>query len=90
MAFVIYLTAAPYARAHEAMKGWEYPVICCSGHDCTEISADRVKEAPGGYMVDGRFSVPHSEVKHSPDGRYHACFPNPDYLRCLFIPPSGS
>jgi len=78
------------ARGHEAMSGWQYPLECCAGYDCAEISADRVKEAPGGYLVDGKFRVAHSAVKHSPDGNYHACFPQPENLRCLFVPPSGS
>lgn len=87
--FVVCLLVKP-VRAHEAMSGWEYPTACCAGYDCAEIAESRVKEAPGGYVVDGKFHVAHSEVKHSPDGHYHACFPNPETLRCLFIPPSGS
>lgn len=77
-------------RAHEAMAGWQYPISCCANYDCAEIGPERVKEAAGGYLVDGQFHVPHSEVKHSPDGRYHACFPKPDFLKCLFVPPNGS
>lgn len=74
---------------HEAMSGWQYPWECCAGHDCAEISSSRVKPEGGGYVVDGRFHVTHTEVKHSPDGHYHACFPTPDMLRCFFAPPMG-
>ena len=91
MAFTLFvgLLIKP-AGAHTAVSGWSYPASCCADYDCAEISPSRVKEAPGGYIVDGHFSVPHSEVKQSPDGHFHACFPNPEMLRCLFIPPSGS
>lgn len=73
---LLFLLVKP-AGAHEAMGGFQYPWEYCAGHDCSEIAASRVKEAPGGYVVDGRFPVRHSEVKQSPDGHYHACFPNP-------------
>lgn len=78
------------ARAHEAHKGWSYPWECCANNDCTQISADRVKTAPGGYLVDGRFHVAQKDVRVSPDGEYHACFPKPDVLKCFWAPPPGS
>jgi hypothetical protein len=78
--------AVPVAFAH----GW-YPVECCSGHDCDELAANRVKALPqGAYLIDGRFTVQAKEVRQSPDGQYHACFPTPEYLRCFFAPPMGS
>ncbi len=79
-----------YAHAHDTGKGWSYPWECCADHDCTEISADRVKPTPGGYIVDGKFTVAQKDVRDSPDGRYHACFPKPDFMRCFFAPPNGS
>jgi len=78
------------AMAHDAAMGWSYPWECCHDHDCTEISADRVHTSPSGYVIDGHIVVPQSEVRQSPDGRYHACFPKPDKLRCFFAPPTGS
>lgn len=68
-----------------------YPPNCCSGGDCAPIHDDRVKpDNTGGYIVDNKFKVARNEVKDSQDGRYHACFPKPDELRCFFAPPSGS
>lgn len=37
VAFVIALAAMPYAKAHEAISGFQYPMDCCSGIDCQEI-----------------------------------------------------
>jgi hypothetical protein len=73
------------ARAHSF-----YPWECCSGIDCAELSADRVSISAGGYVIDGKFTVPYSETRNSPDGLYHACFPAPDYLKCFWAPPPGS
>ncbi len=86
---VVFLLVKP-AGAHEANMGWQYDWVCCSDKDCDEISQDRVRTEPSGYVIDGRFHVPQTEVRFSPDGRYHACFPNPDNLRCFYAPPSGS
>lgn len=84
------LCGAVTAQAHDTGKGWSYPWACCADHDCAEISESRVKPEAGGYLIDGRFHVPQAEVRFSPDGRYHACFPKPDNLKCFFAPPSGS
>lgn len=79
------------ALAHDAPSGWQYPWECCSGHDCAEISNDRVKPVDdGGYLIDGKHLVPRAEVKDSPDGAFHACFPTPDILRCFWAPPRGA
>jgi hypothetical protein len=78
------------ARAHDTGKGWSYPWECCADNDCAAIAADRVRPAPGGYIIDGKFHVAQAEVRHSPDGAYHACFPKPDVLKCFWAPPSGS
>lgn len=78
------------ALAHDTGKGWAYPWECCADHDCAEISEDRVRTGPQGYVIDGRFIVPPAEVRQSPDGRYHACFPTPDKLKCFWAPPPGS
>lgn len=84
MVISVLLLAA--AAAHE----W-YPPICCSGGDCTPIPSARVKaEGAGGYVVDDKFHVERKDVRDSPDGQYHACFPNEDRMACFFAPPPGS
>lgn len=82
--------AATQALAHTAPKGWDYPWECCHDHDCAEIADNRVTTSPAGYVIDGKFTVPQSQVRQSPDGKYHACFPNPERLQCFFAPPAGS
>jgi hypothetical protein len=78
------------AMAHEAHNGWSYPFECCGGHDCSSIDDKRVSYAPGGYLVDGLHFVAQKDVRQSPDGQFHACFPQPNNLRCFFAPPNGS
>lgn len=78
------------ALGHTAESGWAYPIECCSGTDCAEIADSRVTTSPAGYVIDGKFVVPQSQVRQSPDGKYHACFPNPERLQCFFAPPAGS
>lgn len=87
IAWMIVVGIVAFANAHDTGKGWSYPWECCSDRDCEEISAARVRPMQGGYLVDGRFNVPQAEVRHSPDGRYHACFPKPDVLKCFWAPP---
>jgi hypothetical protein len=77
--------SVPRAHAHS----W-YPMECCSGGDCAEIAPSRVKTSAAGYVIDGKFAVPYRDVRQSPDGRFHACFPTPEWLRCFFAPPPGS
>ena len=86
---LLIIAVAP-ALAHDTGKGWAYPWECCSDKDCEEISETRAKPVQGGYLIDGKHHVPQSQVRHSPDGRYHACFPQPDVLKCFWAPPSGS
>lgn len=89
-AAAIFLAAAlGMATGHVLAHEW-YPTECCSGHDCKPIEESRVVANSVGYVVDGRFVVAYGEARRSQDGRYHGCFPNPDYLRCLFVPPLGS
>lgn len=85
----LWLSVVKPARAHESMAGWQYPWECCHDKDCAEISKDRVRPTVGGYVIDGRFQILQSNVRTSPDGRYHACFPRPDDLKCFFAPPMG-
>lgn len=78
------------AFAHSAVTGWEYPFERCHDNDCAEIADSRVHTSSEGYVVDGHFVVPQSQVRQSPDGHYHACFPTPNKLLCFFAPPTGS
>lgn len=86
---VLLLLVAGIARAHTAPRGWDYPWECCHDHDCAEIADSRVRTSPAGYVIDGKFTVPQSQVRQSPDGKYHACFPNPERLQCFFAPAAG-
>lgn len=84
-AIVMAVMTVPRAHAHS----W-YPIECCSGDDCAEIAASRVRVTARGYVIDGKHVVPYGEVRQSPDGRFHACFPTADWLRCFFAPPPGA
>jgi hypothetical protein len=84
-ALLILLLSTGFAVAHSF-----YSPECCSGFDCKPIDSKRVAYAPGGYMVDGRFFVAQKDARKSIDGEFHACFPQPDNLRCLYAPPNGS
>lgn len=83
--FIAFMAAMAAASAHS----W-YPHECCHDNDCAEISADRVRTEAGGYVIDGRFHVLQRDVRTSPDGNYHGCFPAKDRLICFFAPPQGS
>ena len=81
------LLPAATASAHDAPSGWSYPLSCCSGMDCNEIPASRVRETANGYRISlgasdhvmliapENYSVPYTDgrVKVAPDGVYHAC-----------------
>lgn len=84
---LLLLLAPAVAHGHD----W-YPPNCCSGGDCGPIKSERVTHADDGdgYVVDGKFHVKLSEVRRSPDGRYHGCFPTQKLLRCFWAPPDGS
>lgn len=85
-AFLLWLASLVVdVRAHSF-----YPADCCSGTDCAPIAEARVRPAFAGYMIDGVHYVPMAQVKPSPDGEYHACFPKPETLRCFWAPPQGS
>jgi hypothetical protein len=64
------------ALAHDAPKGWSYPVSCCSGFDCREVSAADISEKPEGYVVGKTGEVvafSDRRLKNSPDGEFHWC-----------------
>ena len=81
------------ALSHDAPKGWSYPLSCCSGFDCREVSASAIRERPEGYVVGPTGEVlaySDERLKNSPDGEYHWCsVAGADDGRtiCLFVPP---
>lgn len=79
--FLFVVACVTPAAAHE----W-YEAACCSGHDCAPIAFSRVQVNSAGFLIDGKFSVPFKDVRRSMDGSYHACFPNPETLRCFYAP----
>lgn len=66
-----------------------YDPYCCSDRDCAEIDSSRVKITANGYLVDGKFVVPYASARRSQNSKYHACFPTPRELRCLYAPPGA-
>lgn len=89
------------AFAHDAIPtaaqphGWTYPLACCSGYDCREVSQSQIKERPEGYVIAATGEVipmTDSKVKMSPDGEFHWCSQggrdDGDTI-CLFVPPRG-
>jgi hypothetical protein len=90
LALLALLLTVSAAGAHEAMQGWSYPFDCCSGQDCAPIDQSRVEEQQGGYLIDHKHFVRRTDARWSGDGRFHACFPNPNSLRCFFRPPNGA
>lgn len=81
------------ARAHEAPRGWSYPMNCCSNYDCREIAGDRVATVPGGYKIKATGEVIGNtdlRLRDSPDGQTHWCSEggrDDGKTICLFVPP---
>ena len=82
--FVLAVALPSAALAHSWYDSW-----CCSDKDCAELNDSRVKITPAGYVVDGTFVVPFTSARRSQDSKYHACFPTPKELRCLYAPPGA-
>lgn len=89
-ALVALAIGATVAHGHEAPSGWIYPHSCCHDQDCAPIDAKRVKELPHGYLIDGTHFVREADVRDSPDGIFHACFPTKDKPPICFWRPSNS
>ena len=87
--------APALARAHEAPKGWSYPLSCCSNYDCKPVAGGAVSERPEGYVIATGEVLAYNDkrVRHSPDGDFHWCAHQSglDAGRtiCLFVPPRG-
>lgn len=84
------------AHAHEAPKGWAYPLSCCSNFDCREMKEVEVRETAQGYLIVPTGEVvPYGDkrIRISPDGKFHWCAHQAglDAGRtiCLFVPPRG-
>jgi hypothetical protein len=93
------LVLASPTIAHDAIptaakpNGWSYPLACCSGYDCREVSHRQIEEGPEGYVIRTTGEViPMSDrkVKPSPDGEFHWCSKggrDDGATICLFVPP---
>jgi hypothetical protein len=85
--------ASDTALAHDAGSGWKYPISCCSGYDCREVSTKLVKEQPEGYVISTTGEVigyGDKRVKISEDQEYHWCSiggTDTGSTICLFVPP---
>ncbi|GAB5506445.1 MAG: hypothetical protein Rhirs2KO_16080 [Rhizobiaceae bacterium] len=87
------------AIAHDALptsampQGWSYPLACCSGYDCREVSHSQIKEGPAGYVIASTgelIPMTDRKVKPSPDGEFHWCSvagKDDGKTICLFVPP---
>ncbi|MBO6901973.1 MAG: hypothetical protein JJ864_11565 [Rhizobiaceae bacterium] len=93
------LFAVSPVAAHDALptsakpQGWSYPITCCSGYDCREVSHSQIKEGPEGYVIASTgelIPMTDRKVRPSPDGEFHWCsVAGKDDGRtiCLFVPP---
>lgn len=81
------------AQAHDAKRGWTYPLACCSDYDCREVADSDVMERPEGYVIKVTGEVipmTSRKVRPSPDGVFHWCSvagKNDGKTICLFVPP---
>lgn len=92
---IVLLLFACYPRAadaHDAPTGWAYPLECCSGIDCREVAAPRVREGEYGYTVPTGELLRYNDrrLRPSPDGEFHWCSvagTDDGRTLCLFVPP---
>ena len=92
--FAILLLGKMVAYAHEAPKGWTYPLACCANYDCQEVPQSDIGERQEGYVIKKTGEVVgyrDIRVKNSPDGEYHWCAHQAGLdagkTICLFVPP---
>lgn len=98
------LAATKPARAHDALPtaakphGWSYPLACCSGYDCREVTGGPeglIRELNNGYEIATTGEIiplGDSKLKPSPDGQYHWCSrggKDDGKTICLFVPPAA-
>jgi hypothetical protein len=81
------------SSAHDAKSGWSYPISCCSGYDCRQVSNAIVTERPEGYVITTTGEVvgySDKRVHVSEDSDYHWCSiggKDTGSTICLFVPP---
>ena len=81
------------SAAHDAPRGWTYPLACCSDFDCREVAEADVVEGPQGYVIKVTGEVipmTSRKVRNSPDGQFHWCSvagKADGKTICLFVPP---
>lgn len=68
LAVLAFAGALCVALAHS----W-YPIECCSEKDCFPVPVERVKTAPGGWVLEDGTFIAFRDARPSPDGRYHLC-----------------
>lgn len=93
------LLLASGALAHEAPKGWSYPLACCANFDCMEVPDGAISEPSDSdpdYVVKAtgeRLNYDDRRIRPSPDGVFHWCAHKSGLdagkTICLFVPPRG-
>ena len=92
---LLILSTCGSADAHDAPRGWTYPLSCCSDLDCREVPDSAIGEGPEGYTIRATGeTIPMSDhkVRPSPDGVFHWCSRggrDDGATICLFVPPRG-
>src|SRR5262245_56439849 len=95
LAFAIMILAMALARGH-ADADWiardRYFSWCCGVNDCAAIDPKRVKESPGGFVIDwgggATEAIPYAEaIPLSIDGRLWVCRKPDMTRRCVFYRP---
>lgn len=85
---VLALVGCGLASAHEAPSGWQYPIACCSGHDCYPVDAAAIEPRPGGayrILATGEVFGPPDRPGPGPaeaHGRVHRWSGDQDFHRC--------
>ncbi len=80
-----FLLLSSAASAHD----W-YPPECCSAKDCAVYPAEKVRETPGGYLLESGVTVPYKQARPSPDRQYHICTnQSTSRLICFFAVQGG-
>lgn len=95
LTLIIVVTLMSFAAyAHDAPAGWAYDASCCSGYDCSPVSASTVKEGPAGYTLPTGETIAYSDrrIRQSQDEQFHWCTPGgrrSGRTLCLYVPVRG-
>ena len=92
--FVLFGVGAYHARAHDGYENYRHPrtnMSCCDGTDCFPQTADqveaRIREVPGGIILDGKTFIPDSDMQEGPNGYWSICEgPISKMLYCVLKP----